>query len=57
VYKRQAHKHLLWDLMPSSGVSEDNYSVVIYIYIYIYIYIIINKFFKEITRMLWLHFT
>ena len=22
-----AHNHLQWDLMPSSGVSEDNYSV------------------------------
>jgi hypothetical protein len=26
-----AHNHLLWDLMPSSGVSEDSYSVFIYI--------------------------
>jgi hypothetical protein len=26
-----AHKHLQWDLMPSSGVSEDSYSVLIYI--------------------------
>ena len=25
------HNHLLWDLMPSSGVSEDSDSVVIYI--------------------------
>jgi len=24
-----AHSHLLWNLMPSSGVSEDNYSVLI----------------------------
>jgi hypothetical protein len=23
-----AHNHLYWDLMPSSGVSEDSYSVV-----------------------------
>jgi hypothetical protein len=28
-----AHNHLQWDLMPSSGVSEDNDSVLI-IYIY-----------------------
>ena len=26
-----AHSHLLWELMPSSGVSEDSYSVLIYI--------------------------
>ena len=26
-----AHNHLEWDLMPSSGVSEDSYSVLIYI--------------------------
>ena len=26
-----AHNHLSWDLTPSSGVSEDNYSVLIYI--------------------------
>jgi hypothetical protein len=26
-----AHNHLQWDLMPSSGVSEDSYSVLIYI--------------------------
>jgi hypothetical protein len=26
-----AHNHLSWDLMPSSGVSEDSYSVLIYI--------------------------
>jgi hypothetical protein len=25
-----AHNHLQWDLMPSSGVSEDSYSVLIY---------------------------
>jgi len=25
------HNHLLWDLMPSSGVSEDSSSVLIYI--------------------------
>jgi hypothetical protein len=25
-----AHNHLKWDLMPSSGVSEDSYSVVRY---------------------------
>jgi hypothetical protein len=25
------HNHLQWDLMPSSGVSEDSYSVLIYI--------------------------
>jgi hypothetical protein len=25
-----AHNHLQWDLMPSSGVSEDNYSVLIH---------------------------
>jgi hypothetical protein len=24
-----AHSHLWWDLMPSSGVSEDSYSVLI----------------------------
>jgi hypothetical protein len=24
-----AHNHLKWDLMPSSGVSEDSYSVLI----------------------------
>jgi len=24
-----AHNHLQWDLMPSSGVSEDSYSVLI----------------------------
>jgi hypothetical protein len=24
-----AHNHLSWDLMPSSGVSEDSYSVLI----------------------------
>jgi hypothetical protein len=24
-----AHNHLYWDLMPSSGVSEDSYSVLI----------------------------
>jgi hypothetical protein len=26
-----AHNHLKWDLMPSSGVSEDSYSALIYI--------------------------
>jgi hypothetical protein len=26
-----AHNYLQWDLMPSSGVSEDSYSVLIYI--------------------------
>jgi hypothetical protein len=26
-----AHNHLQWHLMPSSGVSEDSYSVLIYI--------------------------
>jgi hypothetical protein len=26
-----AHNHLYWDLMPSSGVSEDSYSILIYI--------------------------
>jgi hypothetical protein len=26
-----AHNHLLWDPMPSSGVSEDSYSVLTYI--------------------------
>jgi hypothetical protein len=26
-----AHNHLSWDLMPSSGVSEDRDSVLIYI--------------------------
>jgi hypothetical protein len=26
-----AHNHLLWDLMPSFGVSEDSYSVLKYI--------------------------
>jgi hypothetical protein len=26
-----AHNHLLWDLMRSSGVSEDSYSVLLYI--------------------------
>jgi hypothetical protein len=26
-----AHNHLLWDSMPSSGVSEDSYSVLTYI--------------------------
>jgi hypothetical protein len=26
-----AHNHLSWDPMPSSGVSEDSYSVFIYI--------------------------
>jgi hypothetical protein len=26
-----AHNHLQWDLMPSSDVSEDSYSVLIYI--------------------------
>jgi hypothetical protein len=26
-----AHNHLQCDLMPSSGVSEDNYSVIMYI--------------------------
>ena len=25
-----AHNRLLWDPMPSSGVSEDNYSILIY---------------------------
>jgi len=25
-----AHNHLYWDPMPSSGVSEDSYSVYIY---------------------------
>jgi hypothetical protein len=25
-----AHNHLQWDLMPSSGVSEDSYSVLAY---------------------------
>jgi hypothetical protein len=25
-----SHNHLKWDLMPSSGVSEDSYSVHIY---------------------------
>jgi hypothetical protein len=25
-----AHNHLYWDLMPSSGVSEDRYSVLIH---------------------------
>jgi hypothetical protein len=26
-----AHNHLKWDLMPSSGVSEDSYSELTYI--------------------------
>jgi hypothetical protein len=26
-----AHNHLEWDLVPSSGVSEDSYSVLTYI--------------------------
>jgi hypothetical protein len=26
-----AHNHLQWDLMPSSGVSENSYSVYVYI--------------------------
>jgi hypothetical protein len=26
-----AHNHLEWDLMPSSGVTEDSYSVLTYI--------------------------
>jgi hypothetical protein len=26
-----AHNYLSWDLMPSSGVSEDSYSVLTYI--------------------------
>jgi hypothetical protein len=26
-----AHNHLKWDLIPSSGVSEDSYSALIYI--------------------------
>jgi hypothetical protein len=26
-----AHNHLQWNLMPSSGVSEDSYSVLTYI--------------------------
>jgi hypothetical protein len=26
-----AHNHLKWDLKPSSGVSEDSYSILIYI--------------------------
>jgi hypothetical protein len=26
-----AHNHLEWDLMPSSGVAEDSYSVLVYI--------------------------
>ena len=26
-----AHNHLQWDLMPSSGISEDSYSVLIHI--------------------------
>ena len=26
-----AYNHLQWDLMPSSGVSEDSYSALIYI--------------------------
>jgi hypothetical protein len=26
-----AHNHLLWDLMPTSGVSEGRYSVFVYI--------------------------
>jgi hypothetical protein len=26
-----AHNHLQWNLMPSSGVSEDSYSLLIYI--------------------------
>jgi hypothetical protein len=25
-----AHKYLLWDLMPSAGVSKDSYSVLIH---------------------------
>jgi hypothetical protein len=25
----EAHNHLLWNLVPSSGVSEDSYSVAI----------------------------
>jgi hypothetical protein len=25
-----AHNHLLWDMIPSSGVFEDNYSVLTY---------------------------
>jgi hypothetical protein len=25
-----AHNHLSWDLMPSSGMSEDSYSVLTY---------------------------
>jgi hypothetical protein len=26
-----AHNHLQWDQMPSSGVSEDSHSVLVYI--------------------------
>jgi hypothetical protein len=26
-----AHNHLSWDPMPSSGMSEDSYSILIYI--------------------------
>jgi hypothetical protein len=36
-----AHNHLLWDPMPSSGVSEDSYSILIYK--------IINKSLKKST--------
>jgi hypothetical protein len=51
------HNHLLWDLIPSSGVSEDSYCVfIIYIcvcvcvcvyihtYIYIYMYVYTHKY-------------
>jgi hypothetical protein len=35
-----AHNHLQWDLMPSSGVSEESNSVLIYIkYIHTYIFL------------------
>jgi hypothetical protein len=32
------HNHLQWDPMPSSGVSEDSYSVLIYIHLYTHTY-------------------
>jgi hypothetical protein len=31
------HNHLQWDLMPSSGVSEESNNYIYFIYIYIYI--------------------
>jgi hypothetical protein len=51
-----APNHLEWDLMPSSGASEDSYSVLTYIHMYIHTYIhTYIKSFKKIFPSSLLH--